>query len=66
MATTIAIKESTLQLLAQVKRKMEAGSMDEAIQRLLQKFEHVPTSRFGSQPNLKKFDEKERLKAHGL
>ena len=66
MATTIAVKESTLQLLAKVKKKTEAGSMDETIQMLLQKFEHVPSSRFGSQPRLSKFDEKDRMKAHEL
>lgn len=66
MATTIAVKESTLQLLAKVKKKIEASSMDEAIQLLLQKFEHVPSSRFGAQPRLGKFEEKDRMKSHEL
>lgn len=66
MATTIAVKESTLQLLAKVKKKTDAASMDQTIQMLLQKFEHVPTSRFGSQPGLGKFEEKDRMKAHEL
>ncbi|MBI2541729.1 hypothetical protein HYV80_03395 [Candidatus Woesearchaeota archaeon] len=66
MVATIAVKQSTLQLLAKVKKKTEASSMDEAIQMLLQKFEHVPSSRFGSQPRLSKFDERDRMKAHEL
>jgi hypothetical protein len=66
MVTTIAVKESTLQLLAKVKKKTEASSLDETIQMLLQKFEHVPSSRFGSQPKLGKFEEKDRMKAHEL
>lgn len=66
MTTTIAVKESTLQLLEKVKKKTEAGSMDEIIQILLRKFERVPTSRFGSQPRLSKFEGKDRMKAHEL
>lgn len=66
MVTTIAIKESTLQLLAKVKKKTEANSMDETIQMLLQKFEHLPSSRFGSQPRLSKFEEKDKMKTHEL
>lgn len=66
MTTTIAVKESTLQLLAKVKKKTEANSMDEAIQMLLQKFERVPSSRFGSQSKLSKFEEKDRMEAHEL
>ena len=66
MATTIAVKESTLQLLSKVKKKLDTDSMDETIVKLLQKFEQVPSSRFGSQPKLKKFEESERMRTHEL
>ena len=66
MVTTIAVKESTLQLLTKIKERMNASSLDEAIVKLLQKAENVPISRFGSQPKLKQFSEKERARFHGL
>jgi len=66
MVTTIAVKESTLQLLNKVKREIDAESLDETILKLLQKVEKIPSSRFGAQPKLKQFAEKERARFHGL
>ncbi|MBI4440022.1 hypothetical protein HY638_03545 [Candidatus Woesearchaeota archaeon] len=66
MATTIAVRESTAQLLSRVKREMGVGSIDEAIVKLLHKAEKIPSSRFGSQPKLKKFVEGERARFHEL
>lgn len=66
MVTTIAVKDSTLQLLNKVKREIDANSLDETILKLLQKVENIPASRFGSQPKLKQFTEKERARFHGL
>ena len=66
MATTIAVRESTVQLLTRLKEKMNAGSLDETIVKILQKVENVPRSRFGSQPKMKKFHEKERARFHEL
>lgn len=66
MSTTIAVKESTLQLLTKVKEKMNADSLDETIIMVLQKVEKIPSSRFGSQPKLKPFTEKERANSHEL
>lgn len=66
MVTTIAVKESTLQLLTQIKKKMGADSLDETIVRVMQKAEDIPTTRFGTQPKLKKFSESERAHFHGL
>lgn len=66
MVTTIAVKESTAQLLTKVKKKMDASSLDETIVKILQKVENIPHSRFGSQPKLKKFKEEERARFHGL
>jgi hypothetical protein len=66
METTIAVKESTAQLLAQLRRKLEAKSFDETILRIVMEREKIPESRFGSQPTLKKFTERERGKDREL
>ena len=66
MGTTIAVRESTVQLLTKVKEKLGAGSLDEAIVKILQKVEKVPSTRFGSQPKLKRFAENERARSHEL
>ena len=66
METTIAVRESTAQLLAAVKERMHARSMDETIVRILQKNEGIPKSGFGARPKLKIFSEKERAEFHEL
>ena len=66
MVTTIAVKESTAQYLAKVKEKLGAASFDETIVKVLQKTENMPSSRFGSQPKMKKFSEKDRARFHEL
>jgi len=66
MTTTIAVQESTALMLAQLKEKMKANNLDETIVTMLKKMEKIPNSRFGSNPTLKKFSEKERAKFHGL
>lgn len=66
MVTTIAVKEITLQLLTQIKKKIGADSLDETIVKVMQKAEDIPTTRFGSQPNLKSFSESERASFHDL
>jgi len=60
METTIAVKESTLQLLVNIKKKMNAKNMDEIIIEITRKSENIQKSRFGSQPSLKEFTEEER------
>ena len=66
METTIAIKQSTAQLLAHIKKKMNAKSIDEVIIEVVRKVENLPKSRFGSQPSLKSFKKEERAKFHDL
>ena len=66
METTISIKESTAQMLAQIKRKMNMRSMDEVIVEIVRKAEDLPKTRFGSQPTLKSFKREERAKFHEL
>ncbi len=66
METTISVKESTVQMLMQLKQRLEAKSLDETIIRMIQKAEKIPVSRFGSQPTLKKFTERERKKDREL
>lgn len=66
MVTTIAVKESTLQMLTQIKKKTGADSLDETIVKVMQKAGDMPSTRFGSQPKLKRFSESERAHFHGL
>lgn len=66
MTTTIAVKESTAQLLMSIKKKMRLNSLDETIVNMVSKIEKTPASRFGLQPRLKKFEESERAKFHEL
>ena len=66
MVTSIAVNEGTVQMLTKLKREMNVGSLDETIVRILQKVENIPKSRFGSQPKLKQFTEKERSNSHEL
>jgi len=66
MPTTIAVKESTLQLLTKIKERLNTTSLDETIVHVLEKAENIPNSRFGSQPKLKRFTEKERTNSHEL
>jgi len=66
MGTTIAVQESTLQVLEQVKKQLQADSYDETIVKVLQKIQNLPKSRFGSQPHLKRFKETERAGFHEL
>ncbi|MBI2452026.1 hypothetical protein HYV50_03025 [Candidatus Pacearchaeota archaeon] len=66
METTIAVKSSTAQVLLRLKEKLRAKSVDEAIVKILQKTEKISLSRFGSNPKLRSFTEKERAKFHEL
>lgn len=66
METTIAIKESTAQLLTRMKKKINARSMDELIIEIIRKSDNIKKSRFGSQPTLKELKEEERAQFHGL
>ncbi|MEK6850458.1 MAG: hypothetical protein AABX85_02705 [Nanoarchaeota archaeon] len=66
METSIAVKESTAQILAILKQKFRARSMDETIIKVLQKSENIPKSRFGSTPKLKEFSHRERAQSHEL
>ncbi len=66
METTIAIKESTAQMLAYIKKRMNAKSIDEVIVEVVRKAENLPKSRFGSQPGLKSFKRGEKARFHEL
>ena len=66
METTIAIKESTAQILSYLKKRMNVRSLDEVIIEAVRKAENLPKSRFGSQPKLKSFREEERARFHGI
>ena len=66
METTIAVKESTLQILARLREKMKAKSIDETIIRVLQKNNEISKSQFGADPDIKSFSKKDRAKFHEL
>ncbi|MBS3081018.1 hypothetical protein J4221_06080 [Candidatus Pacearchaeota archaeon] len=66
METTIAINQSTAQMLAYIKKKMNARSIDEVIVEIVRKVENLPKSKFGSRPDLKSFKREERAKFHEL
>ncbi len=66
METTIAIRESTAQILTIMKKRMKAKNMDEVIVEIVRKAENLPKSRFGSNPNLKSFSKEERANFHEL
>ena len=63
---TIAVKESTLQVLSEIKERLKAQSLDETIVKIIQEVDAIPKSRFGKQPKLKKFKRGERSKFHDL
>ena len=66
METTIAVKESTAQILARLREKMKAKSIDETIIKVLEKSNEIQKSQFGVDPNIKSFSRKERAKFHEL
>jgi len=66
METTIAVKESTAQILSRLREKMKAKSIDETIIRVLEKIKEVPKSQFGVDSDIKSFSRKDRAKFHEL
>ena len=66
METTIAVKESTAQILSRIKERMKTKSIDETIMKILHKSKEIQKSRFGATPRLKEFSHKERAHAHEL
>jgi hypothetical protein len=66
MKTTIAVKDSTVQILARLREKMKAKSIDETIIRIVNETGKIQKSRFGSQKWLRKFSREDRAKFHEL
>ncbi|MBS3090904.1 hypothetical protein J4217_00465 [Candidatus Pacearchaeota archaeon] len=66
METTIAVKESTAQILARLRERMKARSMDEVIITILKKGSEIPKSQFGADRDIKSFSRKDRAKFHEL
>ncbi len=56
---TIAIKEKTFQVLEELKKRINARSFDELLEKTIVKKE-VPNSMFGSLKNIDSFSKKER------
>lgn len=66
MSTTVEVKKSTLQMLEELKRKLQARSIDETIRKLILKVQGVPESKFGAHPEMKPFTSKDEAKTHEL
>ena len=66
MSTTVEVKRMTAKLLAELKRKYEAKSVDETIRRLISKAEKIPDSMFGAHPKMKPFSRPDEAEGHGL
>ncbi len=65
MATTVQVREKTLQLLSQLKKEMGLKSYDELINRLIAQ-KGIPTSMFGSNKKLKPFTDRDEAEFHEL
>lgn len=66
METTIAVKESTAQLLLRLREKMKARSMDETIIKVLERINELPKSQFGVDSEIKSFSREDKAKFHEL
>ena len=63
---TIKIEESTLQLLKEVKEKINAKNFDDAIRKLSETRVRIPKSMFGAHPEMSSFTEKDKVRFHEL
>jgi len=59
---TIQVKESTAQLLNEIKREYDATIYDTVINRLIELKNEIPKSRFGAHPEMTEFTEEDELK----
>ena len=55
MATTIQVREDTLELLKRLKADLRVESYDAALRKLLERRARVPRTMFGASPKLKPF-----------
>jgi predicted CopG family antitoxin len=58
-ATTIQVKEDTLEMLNRLKKETDAKSYDEAIRYLFKKAKRMEKSYFGRYPKLESFQREE-------
>jgi len=58
--STIAIDERVHQRLLHLKQDWGAASLNEVVDRLLQKVESIPPTMFGADPKLPRLDRKRR------
>lgn len=66
MPTTIQVRESTLQLLKEMKGEYEAKTYDTVINRLIELKNDIPISRFGAHPEMTEFTEEDEGEFHDL
>jgi hypothetical protein len=63
---TIQLEKETVRMLSEIQKEMKAKSIDEIIQRLITERKKVPSSMFGSSPNLTSMTEDDRLDTREL
>ncbi|MEM2592130.1 MAG: hypothetical protein QXI60_06045 [Thermofilaceae archaeon] len=65
-AIKIQVSRRTRRLLDVLKKRLSVGSRDEVLQKLLAEKMGVPTTMFGSNPKLSRFEEEDEAEFHVL
>jgi hypothetical protein len=66
MATSIQVKESTLQTMKDIKNELDLKSYDELINVLVELRRKIPRSKFGAHPEMSEFTAKDEGNFHEL
>lgn len=66
MATTIQVRNLTLDKLLSLKTKYKLKSYDELLNRLISIEKNIPKSKFGVHPEMKSFTKKDEIDFHEL
>ena len=66
MATTIQVRENTLQLLKEIKGEYNANSLDEVINNLIDLKRKTQKTRFGAHPEMTEFTAADEGEFHEL
>ena len=66
MATTIQVKESTLQLMKKIKIDYKVDTYDELINKLIEIKGKIPKSKFGTHPEMDEFTIEDESEFHEL
>jgi len=66
LATTIQVKENTLQLLKEIKRDLHVETYDKVINKLIELKSEIPRSKFGAHPEMTEFTVENEGEFHDL